>query len=250
MKAVKDYLDSTYLKTPQQSGLSPEETHKAVMDLVREAMQYHFYAVMIRPKYVKEVKDYLTQQNSSVKVGTVIGFHEGTYSTAEKLAEAKQAIQDGADDLDFVTNYVAYKNGEIDKVKSEILEATRLGLEAGKTVKWILEIAALSDEQIASFTKNISQWVEEAFPGREEYVFVKSSTGFYKTEGGKPNGATVEGIKIMLENCGKLPVKPAGGIRTHEDAVKMIEMGVKRIGTSSAKALSGESNHQASDSDY
>lgn len=67
--------------------------------------------------------------------------------------------------------------------------------------------------------------------------FVKSSTGFYQTEGGKPNGATFEGIRIMLDHAGKLPVKAAGGVRTPEDAEKMISMGVKRIGTSSALSL-------------
>ncbi len=78
------------------------------------------------------------------------------------------------------------------------------------------------------------------FSENADKVFVKSSTGFYKTEGGKPNGATVEGIRIMLENAGRLPVKAAGGVRTPEEAEKMVEMGVQRIGTSSALALIGK----------
>ena len=97
---------------------------------------------------------------------------------------------------------------------------------------------ALTDEQIANLTKNISIWAEENFSENEwANIFVKSSTGFYETKDGKPNGATFEGVKIMLDNAGKLPVKAAGGVRTPEDAEKMINMGVKRIGTSSALAL-------------
>ena len=81
---------------------------------------------------------------------------------------------------------------------------------------------------------------EENFTAKElENIFVKSSTGFFKTENGKPNGATKEGIQIMLQNAGKLPVKAAGGVRTPQEAQEMIDMGVQRIGTSSALALIG-----------
>ena len=69
-------------------------------------------------------------------------------------------------------------------------------------------------------------------------VFVKSSTGFYKTENNEPNGATIPTIKMMLENASPLPVKAAGGVRTYEEAVAMIDLGVKRIGTSGAKTIS------------
>lgn len=234
---INRYLDSTYLKTPTQSGLSEEETLQTVISLTQEAIDHKIFAVMIRPNLIKEAKKYLVNQSSDVKVGTVIGFHEGTYSTEEKLAEAKQAIEDGADELDFVINYEEYLKGNIDLVKNEVIECTRLCLDNNKIVKWIIEIAALSNEQIADITQKIKDWVTENFSGKEEMVFVKSSTGFYQTEGGKPNGATFEGIEIMLNHAGKLPVKAAGGVRTPEDAKKMISMGVMRIGTSSAKAL-------------
>lgn len=234
---INRYLDSTYLKTPAQSGLSEEETLQTVISLTQEAIDHKIFAVMIRPNLIKEAKKYLADQSSDVKVGTVIGFHEGTYSTEEKLAEAKQAIEDGADELDFVINYEEYLKGNIDLVKNEVIESTRLCLDNNKIVKWIIEIAALSNEQIADITQKIKDWVTENFSGKEEMVFVKSSTGFYQTEGGKPNGATFEGIEIMLNHAGKLPVKAAGGVRTPEDAEKMISMGVMRIGTSSAKAL-------------
>ncbi|SDQ78361.1 deoxyribose-phosphate aldolase [Chryseobacterium soldanellicola] len=235
---IAQYLDSTYLKTPQQAGISEEETLQKDKDLAQEAIENNIFAVMIRPDYVSEIKKYLKEKNSDVVVGTVIGFHEGTYSIDEKLAEASKAIHDGADELDFVINYNAYLKGEINLVKEEFVKCTQLCLEHHKVAKWIIEIAALTDTQIADLTKKISNWAEEHFS--ETYlsnIFVKSSTGFYETTGGKPNGATFEGIKIMLDNAGKLPVKAAGGVRTPEDARKMINLGVKRIGTSSALQL-------------
>jgi deoxyribose-phosphate aldolase len=234
---INTYLDSTYLKTPAQSGLSEEETLETVFNLAQEAIENNIFAVMIRPDYVKQMRAFLSEKNSNVVIGTVIGFHEGTYSIEHKLAEATKAIEDGVDELDFVINYEAYKNGELELVKKEFVECTKLCLDNGKIAKWIIEIAALSDGQIADITKKIAVWIEENFEGQEDKVFVKSSTGFFVTENGKPNGATVEGIKIMLENAGKLPVKAAGGVRTPEEAENMIEMGVKRIGTSSALAL-------------
>lgn len=235
---IAQYLDSTYLKTPAQSGISNEETLQVDKDLAQEAIDHGIFAVMIRPEYVADIKKYIQGKNSNVAVGTVIGFHEGTYTIDEKLAEASKAIEDGADELDFVINYKAYLEGNSGQVKEEFVKCTQLGLKHDKVVKWIIEIAALTDGQIADITKNISNWAEENFSEADlPNIFVKSSTGFYQTEGGKPNGATFEGIKIMLDNAGKLPVKAAGGVRTPGDAEKMISMGVKRIGTSSALAL-------------
>ncbi|MDY3364275.1 deoxyribose-phosphate aldolase [Riemerella anatipestifer] len=235
---VKNYLDSTYLKTPEQAGITLEETKAKVRELTDEAIDNGLFAVMIRPDFVKETKNYLAQKNAKVVLGTVIGFHEGTASIESKLNEAQKAIEDGADELDFVINYTAYKNGENDLVKDEFLRCTELCLNHKKIAKWIIEIAALTDAQIADLTKKIATWATDTFKEEDlENIFVKSSTGFYQTEGGKPNGATFEGIEIMLENARKLPVKAAGGVRTPEDAEKMIALGVKRIGTSSAMAL-------------
>lgn len=235
---IAQYLDSTYLKTPEQSGISNEETLQKDKELAQEAIDNGIFAVMIRPDYVAEIKKYIQERNSNVAVGTVIGFHEGTYSVEEKLAEAAKAIEDGADELDFVINYNAYLQGNTELVKEEFVKCTGLALEHHKVAKWIIEIAALTDIQIADITKHISSWAEESFSENDwSNIFVKSSTGFYKTTDGKPNGATFEGVKIMLDHAGKLPVKAAGGVRTPEDAEKMISMGVKRIGTSSALAL-------------
>lgn len=238
---IKKFLDSTYLKTPSQSGLSEEETLKKVYDLAQEAVDYGMFAVMIRPKYVRQIKQFLTEKNAYVKVGTVIGFHEGTASVAEKMKEAQQAIDDGADELDFVINYEAFKRGNLEALKFEFLRCTELCMKNNKVAKWIIEIAALNDEQIATITKNLLKWASFSFTKEQlPNIFVKSSTGFYKTEDGKPNGATKEGIQIMLDNAGELSVKAAGGVRTKDEAIEMIKMGVKRIGTSSALALMGE----------
>lgn len=235
---IAQYLDSTYLKTPSQSGISDDETLAMIKELAQVAIGNNIFAVMIRPEYVSEIKKYIQKRNAEVVVGTVIGFHEGTYSLEEKLTEAKKAIEDGADELDFVINYSEYLRGNLEYVKEEFLKCTQLCIENQKVAKWIIEIAALTDNQIANLTKHISNWAEENFSENDwSKIFVKSSTGFYETKDGKPNGATFEGIKIMLENAGKLPVKAAGGVKTPEDAEKMINLGVKRIGTSSALAL-------------
>ena len=245
---MQQYLDSTYLKTPEQAGLSVAENSKIVEGFIKEAIEEGFKLIMIRPDMVKLAKKMILEANSKVTIGTVIGFPEGTNTLEQKLIEAQQAIEDGADDLDFVCNYEAFKKGNIDLVKNEILEGTKLGLSHNKIVKWIIEVAALSGDQIiqlSALIKNVvmSNFKEECYSS----VFVKSSTGFYKTEEGLPNGATIPTIIMMLENASPLPVKAAGGVRTYEEALEMIRLGVKRIGTSSAKAIA---NGQIASSDY
>ncbi|RLZ08318.1 deoxyribose-phosphate aldolase [Faecalibacter macacae] len=236
--SIKTYLDSTYLKTPEQAGISNSDTLDQVRALAQEAMENGIYAVMIRPDYVRSVRELLDENKSEVVLGTVIGFHEGTYDLNEKLREAQKAIADGADELDFVINYEAYKKGEVDKVADEVETCTTVALREGKVVKWIIETAALTDEEIVSITQLIRDIVmnkigEENAPN----VFVKSSTGFFQTPNGEPNGANEHVIKLMLDNAGTLPVKASGGVRNIEEAQKMIDLGVKRIGTSSALAI-------------
>lgn len=236
---IKQFLDSTYLKTPEQAGLSLEENRKVVQGFISEAIEERFKLIMIRPDMVAFAKKMISEANSKVLVGTVIGFHEGTNSCEEKLSEALKAIEDGADDLDFVCNYEKFKAGDVNSVKDEVLKCTKLGLSHHKTVKWIIEVAALSDQQIIQLTTLIKNVVIANFK-EDNYasVFVKSSTGFFKTQDNKPNGATIPSIIMMLENSAPLPVKAAGGVRTYQEAVEMINLGVKRIGTSSAKAIS------------
>ena len=234
---IKDYLDSTYLKTPEQSGLTEAETWKKVKELTLEAIQNNFFAVMIRPDLVKKVRELLDENKNKVVLGTVISFPEGNSDMEDKLEEAKQAIADGADELDFVINYNAFKSGNTHGVAQEVKACNELVLSQGKVIKWIIEAAALNDKEIAEITSLIRSVTQENFAGQEDQVFVKSSTGFYKTNDGSPNGATKHNIQIMLQNAGKLPVKAAGGVRNHQEAVEMLDLGVKRIGTSSALAI-------------
>lgn len=237
---IRQYLDSTYLKTANQAGLTEAENNEVVKNTVQEAITEKYKLVMIRPEVVAIARKMIDAAGSKVTVGTVIDFPLGQGSLADKLAEAEKAIEDGADDLDFVLDYEGFKAGNVAAVKNQVLECTRLGLEHNKIVKWIIEIAALNDHEIVQLSVLVKNVVltnfEESSYSR---VFVKSSTGFYKTRDGIPNGATLSGIKLMLENAYPLPVKAAGGVRTLEEARQMIAIGVKRIGTSSAKAIIG-----------
>lgn len=245
---VKHYLDSTYLKTAEQANLSEEKNTEVVAGFVQEAITHNFKLIMIRPDKVTLAKEMIRNANSKVTVGTVIDFPNGDGSLEDKLAEAKLAIENGADDLDFVVDYKAFQNEELDKVKKQVLEGTKLGLQHHKIVKWIIEVAALNDHQIIQLSALIKNVIMDHFKESDyEKVFVKSSTGFYKTPEGVPNGATIHTIKLMLENSFPLSVKAAGGVRTYQEAVAMIELGVKRIGTSAAKAIA---NGEASTNDY
>lgn len=240
---IADYLDSTYLKTPKQSGLSDSQTLEEVHKLTHEAIANDFYAVMIRPDYVRSVRMLIDELKSTLKLGTVIDFPEGRSSVASKLAEAQRAIADGADELDFVIDYNAFKSGNYEKVKEEVESCTRLCLNFDKTVKWIIETAALSDTEIAGISKFIRDiMIDKLKDVPTEKVFIKSSTGFFETQDGKPNGANEHVIKIMLENGTPLPVKASGGVKTKKDAETMIKLGVKRIGTSSAMKIVSDKN--------
>jgi len=245
---IRNYLDSTYLKTAAQAGVTEIENKKIALNFVQEAIDEKFKLIMLRPEYVQTAREIIIAQNSDVLVGTVIGFPEGTTSIEKKIIEASKAIADGVDELDYVVNFEAFKKGEMDTVKDEILQGTQLGLQYHKTVKWIIETAALTSSQIIQLSALIKRVVLSHFKENEyEKVFVKSSTGFYNVQPGASNGATVEGITAMLENAFPLPVKASGGVKNIEDALEMIQLGVKRIGTSSAKAIvSG----QHTNSDY
>ena len=235
---IKQYLDSTYLKTASQANLSEIENTKVVKNFIHEAISEEFKLVMIRPDKVQLAKEMIDKANSKVLIGTVIDFPEGNSSLDKKLEEAQEAIKNHADELDFVINHEAFKIGEIALIKQEIIACTQLALSHKKVVKFIIEVAALTNHQIIQISvliKNtiIANFKEEHFA----HIFVKSSTGFYKTEDNLPNGATISTIILMLENSNPLPVKAAGGVRTLEEALAMIRLGVKRIGTSAAKTI-------------
>ncbi len=236
---IKQYLDSTYLKTAQQAGLSEKDNTKVVESFIQEAINEGFKLIMIRPDKVSLAHEMISKAKSDVLVGTVIDFPDGTSDFDVKLLEAETAIKNGVDELDYVINYRAFQKGEINLVKNEIIECTKLGLSNKKVVKFIIEVAALTDQQIIQISALIKNTIISNFKENDyQNVFVKSSTGFFKTEDDLPNGATVHTIKMMLENSCPLPVKAAGGVRSIEEGVEMIKLGVKRIGTSSAKAIS------------
>ena len=243
---IKSFLDSTYLKTAEQAGISDNENRKLVFNCIQEAIDEKFKLVMILPEMVPLAKKMVTDQKSKINIGTVIDFPKGNSNYSKKIKEAKQAMIDGADDLDFVCNYEAFKKGNTQLVKEEIQKCTEFVIQNNKVIKWIIEVAALNNQQIiqlSTLIKNvvISNFKEDVYPS----VFVKSSTGFYKTKDNLPNGATPPSIVMMLENASPLPIKAAGGVRNLEEAISLIRLGVKRIGTSAAKLIA----HSESSSD-
>ena len=235
---LNQYLDATYLKTASQANITEEENQQKVIDLIKEAILFDYKLIMIRAKYIPLAKKMLDNASSKTLIGTVIGFHEGTYTSEEKLKEAQVAINLGADELDFVVNYEAFKKGEIALVTNEITKGITLALANKKVVKWIIEVAALSNKEIIVISRLIKNIVFTVFGEKNaENVFVKSSTGFFKTVNNLPNGATFETMELIVENAKPLKIKAAGGVRDYETAVKMINLGVDRIGTSSSKEI-------------
>jgi deoxyribose-phosphate aldolase len=242
---IKQFLDSTYLKTADQAGISESDNVLVVEEYIQEAIKECFKLIMIRPNRVLLAKKMILEAHSNLQIGTVIDFPEGKSSLDVKWNEASQAISDGVDDLDFVCNYEAFKEGNVDLVKEEIFKCTQLGLANNKVVKWIIETAALNTTEIIQLSSLIRDVVISNFEEKSyASVFVKSSTGFYKTQNDLPNGATILSIVLMLENASPLSVKAAGGVRTYQEAMEMIRLGVKRIGTSGAKAIANGENSQ------
>ncbi len=242
---IKQYLDSTYLKTADQANLTEQENTLVVKTAVEEAIQEGFKLIMIRPEHIKMARKMIDEASSNVVIGTVIDFPFGTASIENKINEAEYAIKDGVDELDYVINYEAFKKGDVHHIKEEVIACTQLGLMHHKVVKFIIEVAALSDDQIIQISSLIKNTVVANFEEKDYHnVFVKSSTGFYKTQDGLPNGATIPTITLMLENAHPLPVKAAGGVRTLEEALEMINLGVKRIGTSGAKTIADGNSTQ------
>ena len=238
---LSSYIDSTYLKTSHQAGISEDETRILVTKVIKEAIEYRFKLVMIRAEFIPLAKQRIQEANSQVRIGTVIGFHKGVSSVTEKLKEIEAAIDLGADEVDVVINFEAFKRGEIALVGEEIISCTRMALNKLKVIKWIIETAALTTEEIAKISSLIKDLVLANFSKTAAHkVFVKSSTGFYETPNGEPNGATFESIKSMITNARPLKIKAAGGVKSKEDLLKMITLGVDRIGTSSAKKIFNE----------
>lgn len=204
---MNQYIDHTLLKA--------DSTTKQVKDLCLEAVEYNFASVCIHPHFVKMVAE--TLKYSDVKVCTVIGFPLGANSTNTKVFEAKNAIQNGADECDMVINVSCLKDKHYDKLTEEI---SQIKSAIGKHIlKVIIEISLLTDDEIAKISKIVSD------AGAD---FIKTSTGFGS------HGATLEAIKLMKDNISEQTrIKASGGIRDYETAKAYIDLGVARLGTSS-----------------
>ena len=196
--------------------LKPEAGKEQVETICREAREYGFASVCVNSSYVPLCAELL--RDTEVKVCTVIGFPLGAMSTAAKAAEARQAILDGAEELDMVIHIGMLKDGNNEYVEQDIhsvVEEAR-----GKAaVKVIIETCLLSDEE------KIRACLLAKKAGAD---YVKTSTGF------STGGATAEDIALMKKTVGKdMKVKASGGIRTREKAEEMRKAGADRIGTSS-----------------
>ncbi len=234
---IAQYIDSTYLKTEEESGLSEDETYQKVDELTQFAIDQHIKCAMIRPKWVNAMKTKAENQNAKVNIGTVIDFPLGTSSIFDKVNEAQKAMKNGADELDFVANYTAFKEKNEALIKEEFVECSRPFLQEGKIVKWIIETAALESGQIEKICKIYADLSQKHFRAYLQQIFIKSSTGYFQQNNQGYSGATPSDIKIMVEAAYPLLVKASGGIRTREEAQTYLKIGAKRLGTSSAQKI-------------
>jgi len=233
--SIASYLDSTYLKTAAESGISQIETKEIVVNSINEAIDASFACIMIRSEFIGIAKELIERSKSKLKVGTVVDFPFGDSTTEQKIAEGKLAIESGAYDIDYVCDYNAFKRGAFAKFDSDIVAGTSLVLENKKIVKWIIETGALSVDEIRDIAKRISKLVQSNFPQNANKVFIKTSTGYY---GGY--GATVKDVKSIKSVAGNLQIKASGGMSNLKDCLEMIKAGATRIGTSKAVFIYNE----------
>ncbi|WP_307976979.1 deoxyribose-phosphate aldolase [uncultured Streptococcus sp.] len=209
--SINKYIDHTLLK--------PESTQEQIAKLVSEAKEYDFASVCVNPTWVSYCANELS--GTDVKVCTVIGFPLGATTSATKAFEAKEAIENGASEVDMVINIGLLKSGQYQAVEDDI----RAVVEASgdKLVKVIIEACLLTDEEkVKACELSVSVGAD----------FVKTSTGF------SIHGATVEDVALMRKTVGdKVGVKAAGGARSLADAEAFIAAGATRIGTSAGVAI-------------
>ncbi|MGF9975136.1 deoxyribose-phosphate aldolase [Viridibacillus arvi] len=221
---TKDYallIDHTLLK--------PEATKEQIATLCQEAKKYDFASVCVNPTWVADAAKHL--EGAKSVVCTVIGFPLGAQTSATKAFETKDAIANGASEIDMVINIGALKSGQLDVVKSDIQAV--VDAANGTLVKVIIEACLLTEEE-----KVVAcQLSKEA--GAD---FVKTSTGF------STGGATAADIALMRKTVGpEMGVKASGGVRSLEDLEAMVEAGATRIGASSGVKIM---NGLKSDSEY
>ena len=204
---LNKYIDHTILKATASST--------DIQKLCEEAIEHEFYSVCVNGCYVADAKHLL--QGTDVKVAAVVGFPLGAMTTASKVFEAKEAIENGASEIDMVINVAKLKDGEFDYVENEI----RLIKEAigDNVLKVIIETCYLTNEEKVKAC-------ELSLVAKAD--FVKTSTGF------GTGGATYEDVKLMKSVVGdNAKVKASGGVRDKETAQKYVDLGAERLGTSS-----------------
>ena len=204
---LNKYIDHTILKATA--------SQKDIEKLCAEATEHKFYSVCVNGCYVKDATKYL--EGTDVKVAAVVGFPLGAMTTAAKVFEAKEAIENGASEIDMVINVAKLQDGEYGYVEEEICQIKEA---IGKNVlKVIIETCYLSDEEKVKAC-------ELSLKAKAD--FVKTSTGF------GTGGATFEDVKLMKSVVGNnAKVKASGGVKDKETAEKYVELGAERLGTSS-----------------
>jgi len=215
---VRHMIDHTLLK--------PDATQDQIAQLCYEAKKYGFASVCVNPSYVKLCADLLKE--TDVLVCTVIGFPLGATSTETKVFEAQKALRDGATEVDMVINVGALKSRDYERVQRDIAAVARAVHAGGALLKVIIEAALLTDEE------KVAACQIAKVSGAD---FVKTSTGF------GPGGATAEDVALMRRVVGVgMGVKASGGIRSYEDARKMIAAGASRIGASASVKIVQEAD--------
>ena len=210
MKEMLHHVDHTQLKA--------YATWEDIEKLCREAVEYETASVCIPPCYISRVKEAF---KDSLKICTVVGFPLGYSVTEAKVAETRQAVADGADEIDMVVNISDVKNKDFDKVEKEI--AALKEAADGHVLKVIIETCYLTEDEKIAMCRAVTNAKAD---------FIKTSTGF------GTGGATLEDVRLFKENLGPdVKIKAAGGIRSVEDMEAFLDAGVSRLGTSSAIEL-------------
>lgn len=222
------------LKYVDHTLLSQTATLSEIKNLCDEGMKYNTASVCIPPSFVKEAKNYVGEK---LNICTVIGFPNGYSTTEVKCFEAKDAVSNGADEIDMVINIGYVKDKLYDKILNEINEVkTACGT---KLLKVIIETCLLTDEEKIKLCEIVST---------SNADFIKTSTGFSTA------GASSHDIKLFADNIyGDLKIKAAGGISSIEDAETFINLGAKRLGTSRIVKIvknEGENNEHSKDTSY
>ena len=204
---LNKYIDHTILKATASST--------DVQKLCEEAIEHEFYSVCVNGCYVADAKHLL--QGTDVKIAAVVGFPLGAMTTAAKVFEAKEAVENGASEIDMVINVAKLKDGEFEYVENEIRQIKEA--IGDNVLKVIIETCYLTDEEKVKAC-------ELSLAAKAD--FVKTSTGF------GTDGATYEDVKLMKSVVGdNAKVKASGGVRDKETAQKYIDLGAERLGTSS-----------------